>query len=125
MNTERFKAIVEAYGGDPKRWPEAERAEAQAFAQTPDAAAILAEARVLDAALDASDEPAPVSLAFVRDAIASAPKQRAPLSWRPIAAMAACALLGLALGFGGARSALENDAAAIALEIALSGGETG
>ena len=125
MHAERFKAIVEAYGADPKRWPEAERAEAQAFALQPEAAAILAEARGIDALLDASDESAPVSLAFVRNGIAAAPKPTAALSWRPYAAMAACAVLGLALGFGGARSALDSEAAAIALEIALSGGETG
>jgi hypothetical protein len=125
MNAERFRAIVEGYGADPKRWPEAERAVAQDFATLPEAAAVLAEARGLDALLDASDEAAAASLGFVRNVIAAAPKPRPAMSWRSYAAMAACALLGLALGFGGARSALENDAAAMALEIAFGGGETG
>lgn len=138
MNPERFTAIVEAYGADPKRWPEAERAEAQAFAQRPEAADVLAKASEIDALLDAGDESTPVSLAFIRAAVSAAPSHLAfartaanssagssPLSWRPYAAMAACALLGLVLGFSGGRSALEADVAALALEIALSGGETG
>lgn len=125
MKAERFKAIVEAYGANPKRWPEAERARAQAFAALPEAVALLAEARRLDAMLDGSDEAAPVNLVFVRGAVASAPTPQAALTWRPYAAMAACALLGLALGLGGARNALEQDAAAMAFEIAFGGGETG
>ncbi|TPW02052.1 MAG: hypothetical protein FD124_3528, partial [Alphaproteobacteria bacterium] len=32
MNRERMTAILEAYGAAPARWPEAERAAAQAWA---------------------------------------------------------------------------------------------
>jgi hypothetical protein len=125
MDAVRFAAIVEAYGAEPRRWPEAERDAALAFVATSEAAAILVEARGLDALLDQSDAPAPVSLDFVRMAIAAAPKAHSRLSWRPYAAMAACALLGLALGIGGARTSFEADAASAALELAFGGGEAG
>ncbi len=53
MTRERFGEIVEAYGGDPRRWPERERAAAQNWAaRHGDAArALLGEARRLDAYL--------------------------------------------------------------------------
>ncbi|MDX2275352.1 MAG: hypothetical protein NW206_07855 [Hyphomonadaceae bacterium] len=141
MNAERFKAIVEAYGADEKRWPEAERSAAMAFAARPEAQKLLAEARALDALLDASEDTEPVSLGFVRSAISAAPANlafarggmsasarapvRQPLSWRPLAALAACAVFGLVLGLGGARSVVEEDAAAVAFEIAFGGGGIG
>ena len=48
MTEERFIQIVEAYGANPARWPETERAAAMAFADAyPDVAdaALQAEAR--------------------------------------------------------------------------------
>ena len=33
MKAERFQAIVEAYGADPARWPEAERDAALVYAE--------------------------------------------------------------------------------------------
>jgi len=50
----RFRDIVDAYGADPSRWPEAERAAAAIFARNnPEIAApILDQARALDAWLD-------------------------------------------------------------------------
>lgn len=39
MNPERFRAIVEAYGAEPSRWPAAERVAAEAFALENEAAA--------------------------------------------------------------------------------------
>jgi hypothetical protein len=50
MTPERFKELTEAYGADPKRWPEAERAEAAAFmdAGGADAREAYAEAAALD-----------------------------------------------------------------------------
>lgn len=56
MTSERFLALVAAYGADARRWPEAERAAAQAFAAD-EAAAVrpaLAEADAADALLHAS-----------------------------------------------------------------------
>jgi len=61
MIPERFTEIVDAYGADPQRWPEAERAEALAFASAhPDAAGpILASAALLDRQLSLyTTEPA-------------------------------------------------------------------
>lgn len=56
MTAERFLALVEAYGADARRWPEAERAAAKAFAAArPEVAqAALAAADDLDALLHAS-----------------------------------------------------------------------
>ena len=54
MRKNRFREIVKAYGGDPKRWPDAEREAATAFmAAHPDVGdAVLADARALDGVLD-------------------------------------------------------------------------
>jgi len=56
MTSERFLALVAAYGADARRWPEAERAAAQAFAAADPAVAgpALAEADAADALLHAS-----------------------------------------------------------------------
>ena len=56
MNTDRFEQLIAAYGAEPSRWPETERAAAEAFVSANRAAAerLLFEARLIDAALDAS-----------------------------------------------------------------------
>ena len=56
MTSERFLALVAAYGADARRWPEAERAAASAFAAADLEAAepALAEAGAADALLHAS-----------------------------------------------------------------------
>lgn len=125
MDQARFEAIVAAYGGDPGRWPQSERAAAQAFALRPEAAPILAEARALDALLNASTEITPLNLAFVRRVIAAAPKPPSRPNWGPAAALAASALIGLALGFSGARQAVEAHAAASVLDMAFADGGEG
>ena len=73
MTPERFTALVSAYGADARRWPESERATAQAFmAAEPEAArAVLAEADALDALLHAAPAPQ-VSMALRDRVIASA-----------------------------------------------------
>lgn len=73
MTSERFLALVAAYGADARRWPETERALAQAFADAhPDAVApALAEADAADALLHASRVAHP-SLALRDRVIASA-----------------------------------------------------
>lgn len=48
---ERLLAVIDAYGADPARWPEAERAGLEAVARAPEASRLLAEARALDAVL--------------------------------------------------------------------------
>lgn len=73
MTSERFIALVSAYGADARRWPESERTAAQAYlASEPEAArAALAEADAVDALLHASPAPQ-VSMALRDRVIASA-----------------------------------------------------
>lgn len=73
MTSERFLALVAAYGADARRWPEAERAAAQAFAAAEADAArpALAEADAADALLHASRVSHP-SMALRDRVIASA-----------------------------------------------------
>jgi hypothetical protein len=55
MNAERFRALLEAYGGDLARWPDAERLAAHGYAQeAPEAPALLADACRIDALLGAA-----------------------------------------------------------------------
>jgi hypothetical protein len=117
MTTERFLALLAAYGAEPRRWPEAERAAALAFlASAPaEVRATHAEASALDAALgDERDAPVPELLA--RRILRGAPRDL-PRLMRPAVAMAACALIGVVLGFGGARLATPTEEGA---EAALS-----
>lgn len=73
MTAERFLALVAAYGADARRWPEAERAAAQAFAvaEPERARAALADADATDALLCAS-RAAPPSMPLRDRVIASA-----------------------------------------------------
>ncbi len=72
MTAERFLALVAAYGADRRRWPEGERAAAEAFAASrPDQARpALAEADAVDALLHRSATPQ-VSMAL-RDRVLAA-----------------------------------------------------
>ncbi|MGE0045012.1 MAG: hypothetical protein AB7J28_13150 [Hyphomonadaceae bacterium] len=105
MDRERFEAIVAAYGADARRWPQTERASALAFSQSDGAAAqLLGEARALDAAMDADAGDAGPSDLLVARIMRAAPKPARSIirpQWRPAAALAACAVFGLAVGFGG------------------------
>lgn len=102
MDRTRFEQLAAAYGAEARRWPEGERDAALAFAAAERAwtDALLAQERALDRALDASQETfaAPELLArrIMRAAAASAPFGRSGLL-----ALAACALLGVVLGYGG------------------------
>ncbi len=73
MTSERFLALVAAYGADAWRWPEAERAAAEAFATTEPGTAgpALTEADAADALLHASRAAHP-SMALRDRVIASA-----------------------------------------------------
>lgn len=70
MDLDRFRALAETYGGDIRRWPEAERDGAAALAAVDQgAASALAEAALLDEALDDwRVEPAGLAL---RDRVAT------------------------------------------------------
>lgn len=72
MTAERFLALTAAYGADRRRWPESERAAAEAFAAAHADAArpILAEADAVDALLHRSPTPQ-VSMAL-RDRVLAA-----------------------------------------------------
>ncbi|ESQ81265.1 hypothetical protein [Asticcacaulis sp. YBE204] len=61
MTSDRFEAIIEAYGATPSRWPEAERDAARAFMQREPqiARALMAEARGIDALLGSLAAPEP------------------------------------------------------------------
>lgn len=76
MTLERFRQLVEAYGADFARMPEAERASARALLESSEAArALWDEARALDALLDAPQDLAP-SPALER-ALAQIPERHA------------------------------------------------
>ncbi|WP_029415933.1 hypothetical protein [Brevundimonas bacteroides] len=109
MNADRMRELAEAWGGDLRRWPAAERSAAEDFAATrPEAAdRALFEARQLDAALDAAPRVV-VSTALSDRVIASAQgaglKARAAwpglrrLLWIGGASWAAAACAGVMFG---------------------------
>lgn len=109
MDETRFGALAEAWGGDLRRWPEAERDAARAFVASHPRAAedLLFEADALDALMDASPRPAvseglrerimaaaPAAGRGVRGAWASLPK----LLWLGGAGWAAAACAGVVFG---------------------------
>ncbi|CAG9259971.1 MULTISPECIES: hypothetical protein [Burkholderia] len=77
MTPERFRTIVAAYGSDARRWPQDERAAAEAWAQAHprDALEALDDAAELDAWL-MQDTVAPPTPALVERIVASAPAPR-------------------------------------------------
>lgn len=110
MNFERFAAMVEAYGGAPDRWPDAEREAAEALLATePRARALLREALALDQLLDAVPSPA-VSAALTGRILASLPERRRGLRavlaelmpgrpvWQPLAGFAFALVMGVGVG---------------------------
>ena len=74
LDAVRVRALAEAFGADPARWPETEREAALAWLQAhpAEASTLLAEARALDGVLDAWRlDPPPAPL--VRQVLAPAP----------------------------------------------------
>ncbi len=130
MNIQRFKTLVEAYGANPARWPEAERAAALLFAeQSAEARDVLHEATAFDRLLDTA-ETHPATRALEDRILATFPertaKQRAPwftMRWIPAAAVACSLALGLAVGAALPGLAGVNDTAVDPALIALSGGD--
>lgn len=59
MDAERFAVLAAAYGGDLRRWPQAERAAGSILAASDAGAAILRNAGKLDALLDSYRVEAP------------------------------------------------------------------
>ncbi|WP_313001753.1 hypothetical protein [Brevundimonas sp.] len=107
MTYERFDYLADAYGGDLRRWPEAEREAARALvAADPRTAALLREADGLDALLDAAPRPAPshaLREAVIASAAGAGLKARrrgaiGPLAWLSGAGWAAAACAGVVFG---------------------------
>jgi hypothetical protein len=109
MNADRMRELAQAWGGDLRRWPTADREAAEVFAVAqPDVAErALFEARQLDAALDAA--PRAVVSAELRDRViasahAAGLKARAAwpglrrLLWIGGASWAAAACAGVVFG---------------------------
>lgn len=111
MNIARLQEILDAFGADPKRWPEGERAAALSLiAGSEEARQRQQSARRLDALLDAA---APVSLdldaaAMVAHIAAATgnvrrfPGRRAgpiPVLWPGAAGLAAAAVAGFVVGW--------------------------
>ena len=103
MNRTRFEHLLEAYGADFARWPAAERAAGAAYAEhhAPDLAALLREARALDAALNEARGAAPDVAGLSARVLAAAPKPAQGFGRRAGLALAACAVFGAMLGYGG------------------------
>ncbi|VWD61295.1 hypothetical protein BLA50215_07391 [Burkholderia lata] len=104
MTPERFRTIVAAYGSDARRWPDGERAAAEAWARAHpgDALAALDDAAELDAWL-ANDTVAPPAPALVERIVATAPaprraRRRRGTVWWSGAAFAGVGLAGALAG---------------------------
>lgn len=103
MDRERFAYLLDAYGADFRRWPAQVRAQAAAFAaQDAEAAALIGEARKLDAVLDGARDEAGPSADLAARILAAAPRaQRPAFDRRAMLALAACAVFGVLIGYGG------------------------
>lgn len=106
MDEDRFERLLEAYGGDPARWPAAERALAMRYlAATSQAHRSRAEARRLDQVLAAwaLDEASPALVARIA---AARPQPRAATRlsrrqlWLSGAGLAAACAVGVIAGAG-------------------------
>lgn len=102
----RVLALVDAYGGDPARWPAQEREAAVALLSGDRELARAADAaRRLDLMLDSLPVPQPSPA--LRVALKEIPERGNPLLemiagwfglWRPAAGLAAAAVLGIVIG---------------------------
>jgi hypothetical protein len=103
MTPERFAKLVEIYGAEPQRWPQAQRQAAIAFTEDhpEETATIVETARRLDGALDRYVVPGP-SAKLIRMIIESAPSIQAAARrvrlWRQGASFAAVGLAGALTG---------------------------
>lgn len=101
MDRERFEVLLDAYGADFRRWPADARAAGEAFAaQDAAAGALLREAQALDRALDLA-AGAPDTSALASRILAATPRKRVAVDTRAALALAACAVFGVVMGYGG------------------------
>jgi hypothetical protein len=112
MELPRFEAILDAYGGNPERWPLEEKQQALTLlAQSPMAKSLQQSANSLDLLLDTSKVPEPSP-----DLMASILMQMPPLPapstdeswfswsafepfWKPATVLAFSIFLGIVVGF--------------------------
>lgn len=130
MDLDRLSTLLDAYGADRTRWPEAERAAAWALIENDDKArALYDEARTLDKLLSRAStiEPSPELKAAVL-ADAGRPRESwlqalwpfGPV-WKPVSALAAAIMLGIIAGvvlpdpFGSADVPLESEIGELAM----------
>ena len=100
MTLARFSELVGAFGGSPRRWPDAERAAALTlFVGSPEAQALAARAAGLDDLLD-DYAVEPPSQALRMAVLAGAPRASSPTARRlgVAAGLAAALILGLMTG---------------------------
>jgi len=105
MDLARLREIFDAYGADPRRWPGAERAAAEALiANSPEAASLREDAAALDTLMDLSVAPAPSPELMARILANHEPAgwfaalwPFGPV-WQPVSAMAFAAVLGVVIG---------------------------
>lgn len=115
MDRQRFEYLLEAYGADFARWPAEERqaGEAYAAAHADAVAPLFAEAQTLDAALDAHRVSVAAPELLAARILAAHKKQRSGVDWRAVAALAACAVFGVLVGYsGGLMAPVADDEAA-------------
>lgn len=99
LTVERLEQLLDAYGGVPERWPDAEREAALRLVQrSPELRARWEQAAELDRLLDSFETEAPSPL-FAAGVLHGAPRRRAAHVWRrtfaavvPLAAAAAVVL---------------------------------
>ncbi len=103
MDRTRFEHLLEAYGADFARWPASERAAGAAYAEAHASALapLLREARALDAALNEVRGATPDVAKLSARVLAAAPKPAQGFDSRAGMALAACAVFGVMLGYGG------------------------
>ena len=103
MDRTRFEHLLEAYGADFARWPASERVAGAAYAEQHAGALapLMREARALDAALNEVRGAAPDVARLSARVLAAAPRAAQGFDRRAGWALAACAVFGAMLGYGG------------------------
>lgn len=87
MHRQRIEQLIAAYGADPARWPEPERALLSAAPpHDPQLAQLLEQARGLDVWLGAMPAPSAPSADLAARILAAAPRAKSAWSWRALLA---------------------------------------
>lgn len=112
MTTLQFIELLETYGAQPSRWPDAQRRNALVFAEKfEDAQTLLNEARALDTVLDTSSAPAPSELLrarILKGAGAPKPQSASNAKILPLRAIAATLLVGIFVGLSSGYFSLQS-----------------